>query len=411
MQQRRHRVYDIEELCTLKDDGRRWLVKNMIPRIGRTMVWGEGGAYKTSLLFDLCVAVASGGSLLRQFPVEEHGPVFIVSAEGSKYTNRDRILDHLRARESDSPELYARGDRPPIPSVADCPLYYCQQAYVLDDMQDAKEFREDVERIKPILILLDPLDSFLEGDENSAKETKNFRRFLDTIVSEFECALLIIHHSTKGEKPSLRGSTAWRGWVDASIQFNRRSVKIEQDTVNFVEVISQKQRDGEEGHIFSVLPEFNKARRTTTYSIVDTELNHDLLMRSTVQQRVLEVLQLYGPLTQKDVIALTKFSWKRVSTALEMLAVDGLVAQDTDVTRPTSADGSRVRTVPAWRALVKTSLVDVATALLKERRRTKEEEEDRYNISAFGPPPQKALEDGHSGQPGATDSDSVPPRY
>lgn len=398
MQQRRHHVYDIEELCALEDEGNRWLVQNMVPRVGRTMVWGEGGSYKTSILFDLCVAVASGGALLRQFPVIEHGPVFVVSAEGSKYTNRDRILDHIRAREAASPELYARGGKPPIPSVQECPLYYCQQAYLLDDPQDKKEFLEDVERIRPVLILLDPLDSFLEGDENSANETKRFRRFVDDIVRDFECAVMIIHHSTKGERPSLRGSSAWRGWIDASLWFNRRSVQVGNSEVKYVEVVSHKQRDGEEGHIFSVVPEFNKARRSTTYSIVDMGLDPEVLIRSTVQQRVLETLQQYGPLIQKDLIDKTGYSRARVLAATGALATDGLVAQDAFVSRPTSADGMRTRSIPAWRALVKTSIADAAAALIKARKQAAEEEEARYEVSRFGPPPPKGGNNDNGGQ-------------
>ena len=403
---RRHRVYTIEELCALQDDGRRWLVKNMIPRVGRTMVWGGGGAFKTTILFDLCVAVASGGSLLRQFQVEEHGPVLVVSAEGSKYTNRDRILEHLRARESLSPELLSRGGKPPIPSVADCPLYYCQQAYVLDDPQDADEFREDVERIKPKLILLDPLDSHIEGDENSAKETKNFRRYLDEIIAEYECSVMIIHHSTKGEKPSMRGSSAWRGWIDASIWFNPHVVQVGDETFKYVEVVCKKQRDGEEGHVFSVLPEFNKARKMTTYSIIDTGLDPDVLMRSTVQQRVLEILQTNNPLTQKDIVAMTGYSRKRITAALHELAVDGIIAQDAIVHRATNADGTRTRPVQAWRPLIKTSLVDAATALIKAREQFAEEDELRYEIAEFSSPPQEIGND-RCEQSDTTDKDSV----
>lgn len=387
---RRHHVYDIEELCALEDTGNHWLVRNMLPRVGRTIVWGEGGTFKTTLLFDLLVAVASGGALLRQFPVEEHGPVFAVSAEGSKYTNRDRILSHIRAREAHSPELVARGGKIPLPTVKDVPLYYCQQAYLLDDPHDLAEFREDVARIKPKVIMLDPLDSFLEGDENSAKETKAFRRALDDIIDEFELCVVIVHHSTKSqENPTLRGSGAWRGWIDTSLYFRKRSVEIVKGmpAIRYVEVESRKQRDGIEGHIFNVLPEFDSVRRTTTYTVIDNAVDPDILMRNTVQQHVLTTLQMHGPCVQNDLSALTGYSYKRISAALQDLQIDGLIDNKAYVHRSTSPDGSRQRRVQAWQSLVKTSLVDAAIALLKAKRDADEAELERYHVTGFGPPP------------------------
>lgn len=388
---RRHTVYNAEELCTMPDDGNRWLVKNMIPRVGRTMVWGEGGAYKTSILFDLAVAVASKeGALLRQFPIEEHGPVFLVSAEGSKYTNRDRIMNHVRARSAASPELHARGGRPLIPSNEELQLHYCQQAYVLDDPEDQKEFREDVERIKPKLLILDPLDSFLEGDENSAKETKHFRRVLDELIDEYEMSVMIIHHATKSQdNPTLRGSSAWRGWIDTSLFFRRRVVEIArgQPAVKYVEVEARKQREGEDGHIFSVLPEHDKVRRMTTYTIVDNVVDPDIYTRSIAQQHVLSALQQHGPMVQNDLATFTGYSYKRITNALRELQLDSLIDHKGQVQRSTSPDGSRQRNVQAWQALVKTSLADAAVALLKGRQEAEDAAMDQYVIGDFGPPP------------------------
>ena len=369
--QRRHRVYTIEDLCQLKDDGNRWLVHNMIPRIGRTIAYGHGGSFKTSCMFDLGVAVASGGSLMRQFPVTTHGPVFIVSAEGSKYTNRDRILAHLRARGGHSTELVARGGKPPIPTVSEVPLHYCQQSYIFDDPNDRKEFEEDMRRIRPVLVILDPLDSFIEGDENSAKETKTFRRYLDEIVGEFECSLVVIHHSTKETKDrqaSIRGSSAWRGWIDSSLYFDRKTFKDGNVEVPYLSLVSQKQRDGQEGHIFSVLPEFDNERNMVTYQIVpDDGADIDSLMRSKTEQDIIRLLIARGPLTQKDIIEVSKLSHKRVSLALNQLAIDGYIDNDVEVPRATSSDGSRTRMVKAWRSIAKISAVDAIAAILKNQ--------------------------------------------
>ena len=64
-----YRLYTVKDLLELKDDPRRWIVPNMLPRVGRTFAYGRGGHYKSTILFDLAVAVASGSKLCEQFPV------------------------------------------------------------------------------------------------------------------------------------------------------------------------------------------------------------------------------------------------------------------------------------------------------------------------------------------------------
>jgi hypothetical protein len=394
MKEARHKLYRIEELLTLQDDGNRWLVNNMIPRIGKTIVYGQGGTFKTTILFDLAIGVASGGALLRQFPIDQHGPVMLVSTESSKYANRDRLLSHIRARESLSPELQARGGRAPLPNTKEMPIFFCHQAFDFDDMLDRQEFEVALEEIMqvcgcyPAYMLLDPLDSFISGDENSAKETKAFRKFGDHLVEKYETSLCVIHHSTKDkENPSIRGSGAWRGWTDAALFFQKKYVTFGADTLHYVDVVSDKQRDGREGHIFSVIPEFDAVRRMTTFTLMQEGLDPDFLTRSVVNQRVMEIVQQSSPITQKDIIDITGFTYKRVKAALEHLMIDGVIAQDVSVERATSSDGSRSRSVPAWRATSKISYVDQAAALLRAQQLSDEADERGYQVDVVGPVP------------------------
>ena len=391
---RRHRRYNVEELLTMEDDGNRWLVRNMIPIVGKTIIYGHGGTFKTSILFDLAIGVASGGALLRQFPIEAFGPVFIVSTESSKYTNKDRLLSYIRARESASPELAMRGGRAPVPNRKEIKIHFCHQAYDFDDAIDQEEFLAELEDIKaeegryPALILLDPLDSFVGGDENSARETKPFRRFTDGIAEEYETSVVVIHHSTKStENPTIRGSGAWRGWCDAALFFQKKTVTFDTDTLNYVDVSSDKQRDGQEGPIFSAVPEFDAIRKMTTFSLITEGIDPDFLTRSIVQQKVLQVLEQYGSCTQKEIIDASGYTYRRIKMAMDALWEDGIVANDVFVERSTSASSDRTRPVPAWRRTAKTSIVDQAAALLKAQQSAQDEDEAVYQVDVVGPVP------------------------
>ena len=325
MNQKRHKLYRIEDLLTLQDDGNRWLVSNMLPRIGKTIVYGHGGTYKTTILFDLAVGVASRGALLRQFPIDYHGPVLLVSTESSKYANKDRILSHIRARESISPELSARGGRAPIPNSDEMPIFFCHQAFDFDEISDQQEFDGVMEEIKstvgryPAYVMLDPLDSFISGDENSARETKPFRKYGDHIVEKYETSLCVIHHSTKSqENPSIRGSGAWRGWTDAALFFQKKSITYGDVTISYVDVVSDKQRDGREGRIFSVVPEFDDVRKMTTFTLMQEGLDPDHLTRSVANKQVTTEVP-----TAQSTISSQRSSWMegRKRIARKVIAV------------------------------------------------------------------------------------------
>jgi hypothetical protein len=404
MRPSRHRIYNIEELLSLVDDGNRWLVPNMIPRVGRTIVYGHGGTYKTTILFDICVSIATGGMLLRHWPIATTGerrPVLIISTESSIYNNKDRIAAHIRARETSSAELAMRGGKAPIPNKEEMPIYYCQNAFDLDDVHEKKAFQDTVEELKPALILLDPLDSFLTGDENSAKETKNFRRTVDHLIEEHETSVVVIHHSTKDkENPSIRGSGAWRGWTDTALFFQKQSTEIGGETLDYVDVRADKQRDGREGLIFSVIPEIDEVRGMVTFSLINDGIDPDEITHNTVTKKVYEYLAIRGASTQKDICAGTTYSYKRVQAALSSLAADGVAAHDGVVMRSTSEDGSRQRSVPAWRIVPKTSFVDKASALLKAKLASDRRDEETYSVDLVGPvgAVSDASDNGHVGQ-------------
>jgi RecA-family ATPase len=208
MNKKLHQIYTVTDLLALQDDPDRWIVPQMIPKAGRSLVYGEGGHFKSSIVFDLCVAVASQGLLFNQLPVQLHGPVLLNTTEGSILDNKARILAHVRAHDL---------------NPADMKLHICQQPFVLDDVLDVHELEYWLKEIKPVLTVLDPLDSFFAGDENSAKETKALRRVLDRLIDQHQTSMIVIHHKGKADNGP-RGSTAWTAWAD-SVLFVRRADK------------------------------------------------------------------------------------------------------------------------------------------------------------------------------------------
>lgn len=80
---------------------------------------------------------------------------------------------------------------------------------------------EQVRSIKndPIVIVVDTLHRFLDGDENSAQDAKTMLDACNSLMREFDCTVVLVHHTGVSDEAQhrARGSSAWRGALDIEI--------------------------------------------------------------------------------------------------------------------------------------------------------------------------------------------------
>lgn len=373
MARRDHIIYSAKDLLDLEDDPNRWIVPNMIPRAGRTLVYGQGGTFKSTIIFDLAVAMTSQHFLFQQFTVQMHGPVLVNSTEGNIYESKRRILAHARAHEVNPAEI---------------PFYFCQQPFYLDDRLDVDELRARIIELKPILVVLDPLDSFFSGDENSAKETKLVRRAIDEMIDEFDVAFIILHHETKSsDKPTPRGSGAWYGWVDSVLHVKgmKRTIPGLPEPLDFVEITGQKQRNGKTGKVFSGVPNIDEVLDVVTFTFYEGADATEVVL-GYMKRAVYKTLRAYNvPMTNQMVADALKIRPEKLGDAFAALEKDGLVDKNAYVERPFGPNGSRTRKVPAWRALIKRTVVDDAITMAQSLRRNEEDLAREYEIVPLVP--------------------------
>lgn len=356
-----HRIYNLKDLIALPDPIDEWLVPPMVPLGGRTFAFGQGSVYKTEIMLDLSMAIASGGTMLNQFEVRRHGPVLINSVEGTLHGMKRRVLRQLRCRPWVNPHSFF--DK----------FYFCPEPFRIEDPYEFDDLRRLLDKIRPVFLLLDPLDSFLEGNENDPTQTRTFRRRCDILLREHyenNMSLGIIHHSPVSTDERMRGTTAWRNWADAALQFKvvERHFGLDRPK-KVLSVKSDKQREEETGHLFTVVPLFDAQYGMTTYAIYDNQ-DDSAVIESWFRQQVYKLLRdtgaCYTAQMLKDEL---RVGHDRLNAALRQLEQQGYIAKDGSVQRSTSADGSRSRSIPAWRAIVRLPLVDAVMALtvLEER--------------------------------------------
>ena len=357
---RKRRIYTAAEMLALPPNATPWIVDNMIPCGGRVMLYGQGSSYKTMFVFDLAVSIACGMDILPGVKVKKAGRVLLVSTEATLNANRKRLEYIVRARDVLPQKLQ---------------LYYCQDRYTFNDRADIDSFLEDMDSIDPMAVILDPLVNFVGGDENSAKETEPFRKIIDAIITARGTTFIILHHEGVSGKGRPRGTSAWHGWLDSELQFVKSSITPSGGTgkLNLVEVTATKMRDGVEDKLLTLIPIYNEPAKTIGFKAHDPKLQ-DSLYQITDKLLACRVISVFAPITTTDAATRSGISYQRMRDALSSLQTEGVVDKLGTVLRDTSPDGSRRRTVSAWKYTDRISQVDAYLAMMRAKQQEIEDD-------------------------------------
>uniref|UniRef100_A0A6H1Z8K2 Putative ATPase domain containing protein n=1 Tax=viral metagenome TaxID=1070528 RepID=A0A6H1Z8K2_9ZZZZ len=354
-----YHLYTIHELLALRDSGDRWLVKNMIPWPGRTLCHGYGSTYKSTVMFDAALSIASGGALLENWGVTKSGPVIILSAEGDIFSNRDRLMMHMRPRDLD-------------PAKVD--LHYGQESILVDIPEGRQQLIGLIEHVKPVLLVIDPFVSFFSGDENAVREVKLFlNQGLDPLIAKYNMSCVVIHHSRKDGE--IRGSTALQAWADSVLRFDvAAETKLPglPEPVDVLSVKCTKQRNGgKKGQLFSAVPFIDEESSMISWGLY-TDPTAAAVGRAHLKMAILRALKAAPePMTKSQLKDQLNVSFERISDAADELIASELVSQ-TSTQRSTSGNGSRGRTVGAL-VLKRQFTVDQVCKVLRRRKATPED--------------------------------------
>jgi hypothetical protein len=205
-----------------------YLVKDLIPRAGLTVIWGPPKCGKSFWMFDTAMHITLGlpyrGRRVRQ------GTVVYLALEGG-HGFRARIeAFRQRHRVTEAPFFLITG-------IADL---------VADHAGLVEDIRKELGSNNPALVVIDTLNRSLVGSENKPEDMAAYVRAADAIREAFNCAVAVIHHcGVDGTRP--RGHTSLTGAADAQLATRR-------DAAGNIVVTVEAMKDGPEGEvIFSKL--------------------------------------------------------------------------------------------------------------------------------------------------------------
>ena len=209
-------IVRLSRVQSTDDDAVGWLVTDLWAEGGVGCIGGSPKSCKTWLALELACAVASGKHALGRFSVPRPGYVLVVAAEDTPVALRDRALGIARARGFDL-------DRTPVGLIT-------EPGFHLDDLTFRGRLDATLEKVRPRLLVLDPLVRLHRGDENSSADVSELLGWLRRLQRRHGVAVLLVHHVRKAgaAQPgqALRGSGDLHAWGDSNLYLLREGDRI-----------------------------------------------------------------------------------------------------------------------------------------------------------------------------------------
>jgi 5S rRNA maturation endonuclease (ribonuclease M5) len=208
--------YDLITLADMKPTKTKWMIDGMIPDESCVIVGAEEKSGKTWLMFYIALCVISGRKMFDRFQVGKNGKVIIYSPESGWNAKSQRMWGLCWGMELD-------------PQKTLTSAIFIKGKLDLSESECIESLKKDVARIKPAIIMLDPLICLHNGiDENASGE---IQKLLNSIREISQCqpgmSVLVAHHLNKGHQGKsnfhgLRGSSAIGAWADGRISITRQ---------------------------------------------------------------------------------------------------------------------------------------------------------------------------------------------
>jgi hypothetical protein len=281
-----------------QEKAQRWLVEGLWGDRSVGVIGGAPKCSKTWLGLDLALSVATGTACLGRYAVPEPGPVLVYLAEDALPVVRQRIGGMAQHRGLDLAPVEIHVITAPV--------------LRLDRDPDRTRLRETTQRLRPRLLVLDPLVRLHGIDENHAGEVAELLAYFRGLQRQFDLSVLLVHHTRKNAAggvaagQGLRGSSDIHAFGDSNLYLRRTQQHL---------VLSSEHRAAPASP--PVYLELVATDAETTHLEVIGELQEG--QRRSLEQQVLDLLAGGAVLTRaklRDALAVQN---ERLGVALESL--------------------------------------------------------------------------------------------
>lgn len=190
-----------------ESQGPNWLIESLWPHSSVGIVGGQPKSMKSWLALDLALSVASHTDCLGRYRVLRPGRTLIYLAEDALADVRARLVCLCRSRGLALDHLDMDVVAEPI--------------LRLDQETDRRRLDEALARLRPRLLVLDPLVRLHRLDENSSSEISGLLGYLRELQRKHDVSVVLVHHTSKRSQArhgqALRGSSDLHAWTDVGL--------------------------------------------------------------------------------------------------------------------------------------------------------------------------------------------------
>jgi hypothetical protein len=196
-----------------QENAQRWLVEGLWGASSVGVIGGAPKCAKTWLGLDMALSVATGTACLGKYAVPEPGPVLVYLAEDALLVVRERVAGMARHRGLDLAQVAMHVITAPV--------------LRLDRGPDRARLLETTKRLRPRLLILDPLVRLHGIDENHAGEVAALLAYFRSLQRRLEVSVLLVHHTRKNAAggaasgQGLRGSSDIHAFGDSNLYLRR----------------------------------------------------------------------------------------------------------------------------------------------------------------------------------------------
>ena len=280
------------------ENAQRWLVEQLWGESSVGVIGGAPKCSKTWLGLDLALSVATGTACLGKYAVPRAGPVLVYLAEDALPVVRERVEGMARHRGLDLAGVEIH--------VITAPTLR------LDRGPHRERLLDTAKRIRPRLLLLDPLVRLHGIDENNATEVAQLLAYFRSLQRRLDLSVVLVHHTRKNAAggvaagQGLRGSSDLHAFGDSNLYLRRSRERL---------VLSGEHRAAAAPP--AVYLELSTSNADTMHLRVVAELeqhNH-----RDLEQQVLELLSPGGVLTRAKLRDTLSVKNERLGDVLQSL--------------------------------------------------------------------------------------------
>jgi len=159
-----------------------WIEEGILPLKSKLLLFGEPKVGKSFMAMQMGYDIAENHKWLRFNTGEQDARVLYIQAEISEI--------ELQSRIGFLPSEFAYAET-------------IHSARLLGEQVGILTKR--IEAIKPDVLILDPLYMFISGDLTEIADVTACNNVIDQIITEYDCSVIVVHHSRKPREESTQG--------------------------------------------------------------------------------------------------------------------------------------------------------------------------------------------------------------